>query len=149
MIKRILLGGLVLVLLVLSVPPLRQRAQPAIDTFYDLVGWTVEGPLAPAVNPYRELEAQATIGKVVREMVRDRNSGFVRPDGEELEAYMGRKLPDESFLDPWGTPYALRSDRDSVAVISAGPDMVYDTEDDIAEKIRYGEPSESRRPRRR
>ncbi len=149
MIKRILLAAVVLILLVLSVPPLRQRAQPAIDRFYALVGWTVEGPLAPAVNPYRELEAQSTIGKVVREMVRDRNSGFNRPDGEELEAYMARKLPDESFTDPWGIPYVLRSDRDSVAVVSAGPDMVYDTEDDIAEKIRYGEPADSRRPRRR
>ena len=148
MIKRILLVGLVLVLLVLSVPPLRQRAQPAIDRFYEFVGWTMEGPLAPAVNPYRELEAQSTIGKVVREMVRDRTSGFIRPAGDEFEAYMARKLPDESFIDPWGTPYALRSDRDSVAVISAGPDLLYDTEDDISEKIRYGEPSRDRIRRR-
>lgn len=148
MIRRILLSLLFLVLLVLTIPPLRERAQPAIDRFYELVGWTVEGPLAPAVNPYRELEAQSTIGKVIREMVQDRNSGFIRPEQDQLQEYMARKLPDESISDPWGTPYAMMADRDSVAIVSAGPDRELGTDDDIAEKIRYGEPSRDRRLRR-
>lgn len=142
--KRIVLGVLVVALLILSVPPLRQRAQPTIDR----ISAALAGPLSPAVNPYRELEAEGAISKVIRAMVRDRNSGFIRPEDDEFTDYMVRKIEDEDGIDPWGTPYILQSTRDSVAVISAGPDLEYGTDDDIRESIRYGEPSEYRRSRR-
>lgn len=148
MIKRMLLGLVVLVLLVLTIPPLRQRAQPAFDGLDGLVAWSVEGPLSPAVNPYRKLKAQGAIGKVTREMIRDRNSGFVRPLDDEFQAYMVRKLEEEDGIDPWGVPYAMRPTRDSVAVVSAGPDREFGTDDDILQTIRYGEPSPERRRRR-
>ena len=124
MIKRILVVLVLLVLLVLTVPPLRERAQPAIDRFNALVGWTVEGPLSPAVNPYRELEAQSTLQKVMRELVQDRNSGYVRPDEDEFQDYMARKLPGESVTDPWGTPYEYNpgSGRGDFEIITLGAD---------------------------
>lgn len=148
MIKRILLGLVILVLLVLTVPPLRQRAQPAFDRLDALVGWGVEGPLSPAVNPYRKLKAEGAIGKVTREMIRDRNSGFVRPEDDEFQAYMIRKVEGEDGIDPWGIPYAMWPTRDSVAVVSAGPDREFGTDDDVLQTIRYGEPSPARRRRR-
>lgn len=148
MIKRILLGLLVLVLLIMTVPPLRRRAQPAFDRIGALEGWAVEGPLSPAVNPYRKLKAEGAIGKVTREMIRDRNSGFVRPDDDEFQAYMIRKVEGEDGIDPWGIPYAMWPTSDSVTVVSAGADREFGTDDDIQQKIRYGEPSPARRRRR-
>lgn len=141
--KRILLVVVVLILLVLSVPPLRERAQPAIDR----VSAALAGPLSPAVNPYRELEAQGAISKVVRAMVRDRNSGFLRPEADAFTEYMTQKVEEEDGIDPWGTPYIMQATRDSVGVVSAGPDLEYGTEDDIVQKIRYAEPTPSRRRR--
>lgn len=148
MIKRILLGLVVLMLLFMTVPPLRRRAQPAFDRLDAVGGWAVEGPLSPAVNPYRKLKAEGAIGKVTREMIRDRNSGFVRPEDEEFQAYMVRKVEGEDGIDPWGIPYAMWPTRDSVAVVSAGPDREFGTDDDVLQTIRYGEPSPARGRRR-
>ena len=111
------------------------------------MGWGVEGPLSPAVNPYRKLKAEGAIGKVTREMIRDRNSGFVRPEADE-ERIRENHEEGEDGIDPWGIPYAMWPTRDSVAVVSAGPDREFGTDDDVLQTIRYGEPSPARRRRR-
>lgn len=138
--KRILLGLLVLALAVFTIPPLRRPVQPHLNRFGDFLGRTLGGPLGPVLNPYRRLDSEAEIGKVVRELVRDRNMGYGRPDPDDFVAYMQREVEGEDGLDAWGSPYVLLPERDSVAVISAGPDRTYDTDDDITVKIRFAAP---------
>lgn len=140
MIKRILLGILILFLLIMTVPPLRVRADPYLERIGETMSQLVEGPLSPLVNPYRRLKTQSEIGEAVRELIQDRNSGFVRPTPDEFRAFIQRSVEDDG-LDAWGTPYIMEPDQDSVAIISAGPDLEYYTEDDISEKIRYGAPA--------
>lgn len=138
--RRIFLGVLVLGLAVLTIPPLRRPAQPHLDRFREFLGEQLEGPLSPVVNPYRKLDSEATIGKVVRELVRDRNMGYERPAPDDFVAYVQREVEGEDGLDAWGVPYLLFPDPDSLAIISAGPDRSYHTEDDIVVKMRYAAP---------
>lgn len=139
---KIFLGLLVLVLAVLTIPSLRQRAQPQLDR----MGEKLEGPLSPVLTPYRQLRTEGEIGKIVRELVRDRNMGVLRPMPDEFGDYIRLQLEDEDGLDAWGSPYIMLPEPDSMAIVSAGPDLDYQTEDDVTVKIRYRErPSRFRR----
>lgn len=140
MIKRIALVLLVVVLAVLSIPPLRRPLQPRLDRFSEFLGQKLEGPMSPVLNPYRKLKTESEMGKVVRELIRDRNMGFPRPNPDELTAYMQREVDGEDGLDGWGSPYLLLPEPDSVAILSAGPDIEYQTDDDIMVKVRYAAP---------
>lgn len=41
------------------------------------------------------------------------------------------QVVDERIVDPWKTPYRVISTRDQVLIVSAGPDRVFDTADDV------------------
>lgn len=139
--KRIFLALLILALATLTIPPLRERAQPHLDRAAEFMGENLEGPLSPVLNPYRRLRSESEMGKAVRELIQDRNSGYLRPDPDDFPAYMQREIEDEDGLDAWGTPYRLMPERDSVAIVSAGPDREYATEDDLVVKIRFAAPA--------
>jgi hypothetical protein len=87
------------------------------------------------------MSTQSEIGQVIRELIQDRNNGYLPPPEDEFEVYIHRRVEDSDGLDGWGTPYALVQDPDSVAVVSAGPDREFDTDDDIVVKIRFGTPA--------
>lgn len=143
MIKRIFLAILVAVLAVLLIPELRLRFQPEIEASRAWLGEKLEGPMSPVLTPYRTIQTQSTMSDATRELVRDRNRGKDRPRPIGFNQYMlnrGIKTVDE-----WGTPLMLDPTRDSVTVRSAGPDLQFWTEDDVAEQIRYPEPPRRRR----
>ena len=137
MIKRIFLGALILVLITVSVPSLRERANPHVDRLGSFMAEKLEGPLSPVLNPYRRLKSQSEMGKVVRELIRDRNFGIARPRPDMFREYMQREVEDEDGLDAWGSPYIFMLGQDSVTIMSAGPDLEYETDDDVVAKIRY------------
>lgn len=139
--SRIFLGILVIVLIVMTVPQLRVRVDPWLDRTADAFSEALHGPLSPLVNPYRRLKSESEMSEAVRELVRDRNMGYVRPQPDEFRAYMQREIEGEDGLDAWGTPYIIRPTTDSLAIISAGPDLEYDTEDDLVEKMRFAAPA--------
>ncbi|MDX1673465.1 MAG: hypothetical protein R3314_01590 [Longimicrobiales bacterium] len=141
MIKRIFLGVLVLGLAILTIPPLRVRADPYLERMGETMHWLLEGPLSPMLNPYRRLKTQSEMGEAVRELIRDRNAGFVRPEPDEFRQFMQRELEGEDGLDGWGTPYIMVPQQDSMFIVSAGPDHEFDTEDDIVERLRFGAPA--------
>lgn len=137
--KRILLAFLLLGLAILTIPALRQRAQPRIDQGREWLGQKLEGPMSPILTPYRSLKTEERMAEAVRHLIRDRNRGTDAPTPDALPAYLTRH--DIEPVDGWGAPILLRQEPDSLALLSAGPDLEYDTEDDIIAKIRYRAPS--------
>jgi hypothetical protein len=136
--KRLFLAFLLLVGAVLTIPPLRQRAQPRIDAVRETAGQKLEGPMSPVLTPYRRVKTKAEMSKAVTELIADRNRGYPAPAPNEFGEYLVRKLgAEEATLDAWGSPYIIAPDPDSLEIISAGPDLQYRTDDDLQVKIRY------------
>lgn len=139
--RRLILAFLLIALATALVPPLRERADPHLDRIGTYLGEKLEGPLGPVLNPYRRLRSEAEISQAISQLIRDRNAGFLRPDPADFQEYMRTRIAGEDGLDRWGSPYVLIVEPDSVAVVSAGPDLEYETEDDITVKIRFGTPA--------
>jgi hypothetical protein len=148
--KQLFLGVLILLLATLLVPSLREKTAPHYDRFGHWAAERLEGPLSPVLNPWRRLRSQSEMGEAVRELVQHRNEGFIRPNPDDFRQYMQSQIEDEDGLDAWGSPYLLVPKEDSVSIVSAGPDLEYETDDDIVVTIRYGTPAymPSRRRRR-
>jgi hypothetical protein len=144
--RRLLLALLLVVLAILTIPPLRQQAEPELER---AGSYMVNGPLSPVVNPFRRAGTQSEIGDVIRELLQDRNNGYLPPPQDEFQVYIQRRVEGGDGIDGWGTPYTLVADGDSVGVVSAGPDREFDTDDDIVVKIRFATPAYMRGIRRR
>ncbi len=139
--KRLILAVLVITLAILLVPSLRQRMQPEIDASRVWLAERLEGPMAPVLTPYRTLRTETRIAEAASLLVRNRNLGTSAPYPSDFRQLLERH--DVEPFDAWGAPLIMEQDPDSVTIISAGPDMTYDTDDDMTTKIRY------RAPRRR
>lgn len=141
--KRLILAVLIVTLATLLIPSFRQRAQPRIDASQEWLGEKLEGPLGPALTPYRTLRTQTRMGEVTRVLIQDRNRGIPAPLPGDFSTYVrGKGLDTHDF---WGLPLILEQEPDSLAVISAGRDLEYHTDDDVVEKIRYAAPAYRRR----
>jgi hypothetical protein len=143
--KRIFLAFLLVGLAVLLIPDLRQRAQPRIDESRVWLGTKLEGPMEPILTPYRTLRTETRLGQAVTLLIRDRNRGHTIPRPDEFGTYL--KNNGVEPLDAWGVPLVLAQEPDSLVVISPGPDLDYNTGDDIVAKVRYR--ARNRRPLRR
>ncbi|MFP4623433.1 MAG: hypothetical protein ACOC3J_02355 [Gemmatimonadota bacterium] len=138
--KRIILGFLLLGLAVLLVPGLRERAQPHIDPGRQWLGQKLEGPLAPVLTPYRTLKTETRMAEAASLLIRNRNRGQDAPAPAAFRDYLMRHEVDP--FDGWGAPLLIEQEPDSLAIISAGPDLEYRTEDDIVTRIRYRAPTQ-------
>lgn len=145
--RRLFLAVVLLVLAVLLIPPVRHRAQPRIDQFRTWAGERLEGPLSPVLTPYRNIRARSEIGRVVTDLVAIRNRGLPPPRASEFRDFMLNRGLSETGNDPWGSPYVLVQEPDSLGIRSAGADLSYETDDDIIVKVRF--PTRPRRPLRR
>lgn len=141
MIKNILFVLLLITLIVLLVPGMRERAQPRIDDSREWLGQQLEGPLSPILTPYRTLKTESRMGEAVRILIRDRNRGRRPPTPAGFEEFLVQR--DIEPVDAWGAPMLLDQEPDSLAIISAGADLEYRTDDDIVAKIRYAAPRNS------
>lgn len=144
--KRIVLAFLLLALATFTIPPLRERAQPRIDASQQWVWERLEGPLGPVLTPYWRLKTEQNMAEAAAHLVRDRNRGRKPPIGEAFTGYLTANQV--LHLDAWGAPLTLRQEPDSVAIVSSGPDMVLQTDDDLVIKVRFEAPT-SQRIRRR
>lgn len=138
--KRIFLAFLLLGLAVLLIPSLRERAQPRIDESRIWLGQKLEGPMTPVLTPYRTIKTQTRISEAAALLIRDRNRGRRIPNPPDFADYL--RTHSLQPVDAWSAPLILNQEKDSLAVISPGPDLEYETEDDIVTKIRYAAPRE-------
>lgn len=112
-----LLGLLVLLLVaVLLVPALRERAAPQID-------W--------ALGPLYRWETKNRLNEIHRVLAREHATGGTLPSAREFPEYLRNREGEEAVHDRWGEPFFLEVDRGSFRVGSAGPDREQGTGDDI------------------
>jgi hypothetical protein len=136
--KRLILIVVVVWLATLSVPALRTRTAPPVVAAAAWAGGWLERPLSPITERYRRAKAEAQLGKTSRLMVSQRDLGQRPPQPHELPAYLTRHDIAPGGLDPWGTPYHIAEEPDSIALISAGPDQRLGTADDLVVRFRSG-----------
>lgn len=145
--KRLLLALLLVFMLSLTIPTLRARALPKYSAAAAWVWTVIDGPMTPILTPWRKVETQYEMGQIITQLVVQRNRGRPPPTNDELPSFMQREALDSTATDMWGKRYLLLSRPDSVYLRSAGPDTIFDTEDDIIDVVRY--PSPYRRSGRR
>jgi hypothetical protein len=145
-VKRLLLAVLILWGATHAFPSLGQRAEPRVSAVKGWVGEQMHGPMTPIRNRYHKAQVRSHLDKAARALVTQRNMGGRPPEQEDLRLFMSRNDIVEDGLDPWGMPYLIVQEPDSVAVISAGPDRTYHTEDDMVARVRFAERRPTRRP---
>ncbi len=88
--------------------------------------------MAPALNPAFTWQTRGEMDRIARELQSLNRQGELLPEeGEEFDQWLARRFQGGSSLDAWGNPYTLKQWPDSVGVISAGPDTLVATSDDI------------------
>lgn len=135
MVKRLIVALLILWVVILVVPGLRERAEPRMAA---VAAWTwarLERPLSPVTNRYRRVHAESDLSKMSRLITLDRNQGRPLPDQQGLPAFLARNEIGSDGLDPWGMSYLIQQEADSLALISAGPDRQYGTGDDLVVRV--------------
>lgn len=148
--KRIFLALLLLVLVSLSVPPLRERAMPRYEAGASWLWSRLQGPLSPALTPWRRLETKNEMAHIANQLIVLRNRGGSPPRADELPEFLRQAHLDSTATDRWGSHYDVRLRADSLDLISPGPDLEMDTEDDLVVTIRFPDRGRAglRRPRR-
>lgn len=135
--KRLFLAVLLVVFLSLSIPPLRERAVPMYADGWGWVWERAEGPLAPALTPWRRMRTEAEMASVMNLFVGKRNRGEQPPDPATLPRVMERADLDPTATDYWGNPYLLEIRPDSIYLRSAAQDLQMNTPDDIVLALGY------------
>lgn len=146
--KRLLLALLVVLLLILTFPELREEARPHFEVGTAWAREQLDGPLSPALKPYRSIQTETEMSRVLNLLTGRRNRGRPPIGTAELPEFMRSMDLDSTATDAWGSSYWIVQSRDSLHLHSAGADLVRDTEDDMAIGIRYPEPDRRRRLRR-
>ena len=87
----------------------------------------------PVVLPVQRWGVQDEMAQVARNAVdHERLTGQLPAGPAWLEWLRYRYATPETRTDPWGTTYQLVASKDSVWVVSLGPDRTRETEDDFA-----------------
>lgn len=88
--------------------------------------------LAPVINPALAWQSKNEMKEILRNLGTLYNSSRSFPSrGREFQQWMDRNFPGSSGKDAWGSPYQLKTWSDSLGLVSYGPDMVVNTEDDL------------------
>jgi hypothetical protein len=125
---------LLLIITVLLVPPIRQRARPYMQ---------------PALDPVYEWSAKNRVKTLVELMREEEMLGRHVPTAREFSAFVeNRDSQRDASLDPWGNPYYLRMLRKGYYVGSSGRDQIPGTPDDIVSKTITRRDAETSRRRR-
>jgi hypothetical protein len=126
-----ILGLIVLLAVIWAVPALRERLAAASVPVLERLG-----PVGAVVsNPARNYAARNRVEHYTRLLAADRNLGRPLPEPTEFTAWVKRRMPDASGLDPWGNPYWLRRSVTTVTVGSDGADGTRDSDDDITSTV--------------
>ncbi|MFC1662362.1 hypothetical protein ACFL3S_13070 [Gemmatimonadota bacterium] len=88
---------------------------------------------APVINPVLRWQTHGELNQILRELQTIQREGRqpLPVPGEDFQAWMDRNFWGGEGVDGWGNRYTMRTWRDSVGVISRGPDLVIDTPDDL------------------
>ena len=115
-----------LLMAVLFVKPLRERARPQIEF---------------VLNPVYKWDAKNRVNEIYRVMERERSQGVAMPRPRDFQKFLTDREGPNAAVDPWGVPFYLHIGKRSMRVSSAGPDRVAGTADDIHSKPEPLEPA--------
>lgn len=105
------------VMVVVLVPPVRERVWPKLQ---------------PALNPVYEWNARSRVNDLRAVVKRADATGRTIPTGDAFAHFVDTEdMQENASLDPWGTPYYLTLSGVTFQVGSAGKDRVAGTGDDI------------------
>jgi hypothetical protein len=118
------MGRVLLVLLLaaaaLASPAVRAEVQPVVQ---------------PALDPVYEWSTRSKVSEIARMLATEKAAGRSVPEPRAFTGFMEKRYPGGS-LDPWGTPYYLKTERrGGTWVGSAGRDGTPGTPDDIREPL--------------
>lgn len=89
---------------------------------------------APVINPALTWQSRGEMKEILRSLRTRNQSGRELPArGREFNDWLIRTYPGGQGEDAWGTPYSLKTWADSVGIMSNGPDLEVNTEDDFIE----------------
>jgi hypothetical protein len=97
---------------------------------------TVTRYLAPVINPVLTWQTRGEMGQISRELETLHSQGSNIPTpGAAFQRWIDRRFMGGSKTDGWGNDYTLKVWRDSIGIISSGPDKTLDTSDDIKHRV--------------
>ena len=105
---------------VLTVPPLRERAQPQIDY---------------VLNPIYRWEAKNRVNEIYRVLERERAQGGGMPLPRDFTEFLTARDGADAAVDPWDAPFYMVATRRTYYVASSGEDRRRGTADDILSKV--------------
>lgn len=86
----------------------------------------------PVVTPVVRWSTTEEMSQVARNVLEHERLTGQLPSGSEWLGWLQYRYPsDDLRTDPWGTTYQLEVSRDSVWVLSFGPDRTRQTDDDF------------------
>ncbi len=86
----------------------------------------------PIALPIARWGTQEEMAQVARNAVdRERLTGELPSGSAWLDWLKVRYATPEATMDPWGSTYQIEATKDSVWILSYGPDRTRDTEDDF------------------
>lgn len=134
--RRLLLWFLILTGMSSSVPAVRTRVEPHVTPIREYLvqklGPTFERGFAPF---YRWL-AEHEMRMIALELRRRSLALQGVPQPREFSRFLQQsRLISRGSLDPWGNEYFLILTRDTIVVLSAGPDGERGTEDDLRHEV--------------
>ncbi|MEJ2187335.1 MAG: hypothetical protein P8Z36_15595 [Gemmatimonadota bacterium] len=130
--KKLFVALVIVVAALSAFPSLRARAAPQLAPLWHDVRRLLKKPLRPFVTPVQKQHANSEVLEIMRAL---KESVFrdarVPRTGDFTRWVNARNLTDHNGLDPWGKPYTLLQSRDTLYVVSPGPDTTLNTADDI------------------
>jgi len=92
--------------------------------------------LAPIINPILRWQTSGEMGRIVRELQARIEQGSSLPaPGEAFQGWMDRHFVGGASIDAWGGDYTLQVRRESVVLVSNGPDGEDGTPDDLSQLV--------------
>ena len=134
--KKVLLLSLLVLLLILTIPPLRSVASPVIDPLGERLAVLIEPIVVKVRTPFLEWKAKDETRTIVN-LLRDQEAiGQPLPRTREFPSFLQRRhRANRDGLDPWGMPYYVKYTDQGAVVGSPGPDLEPGTADDVTEVL--------------
>jgi hypothetical protein len=124
-------------LAVLTVPGLREKGEPRMDESRIWPGGEAGGSAGAGTQPVPALRTQSELSKAATAHPRTATGATATRGRTSFGSTLSAMV--RASVDAWGTPLIiLVPEQDSLAIISAGPDLDYETDDDIVAKIATG-----------
>lgn len=89
--------------------------------------------IGPVINPVLAKQTMGEMNRIVRELQTLNEQGTTLPTpGVRFQRWMDREFFGRAKLDAWGVAYTLQISRDSILLVSNGPDQEVGTADDLS-----------------